>query len=220
MIRNVFICILMWSFCHSFSQNQDNFSSKIYFSEQIATKINHYKYRVKKAKASNDFKEVARLYNDFITQELIGSYLDDFNVDCFNRKKNNLGDFKKPLVLLTYADWSGPIEDEVKIYNSYVEKLHEKIDFLCLIWDSKKKVRRMRKLFHRKTQILYVNELRNRDEHTIRMLKHALGVPTLILTNADKKIVDIIKPTPTFPDLFQYNFQERFTQAVDKIKTN
>ena len=218
MKRIFFICILVWSFCQSHSQNQ--FSSKVYFSEQIATNINHYKYKIKKAKAANDYPEVARLYKDFINQKLIGSYLDDFNVDCFNRKKNNLGDFEKPLVLLTYADWSGPIQEEIELYNSYVEVLHDKIDFLCLIWGSKKKARRMRKLFHKKTEILYVNELRNRDEHTVRMLKHALGVPTIILTNAEKKIIDIIKPTPTFPNLFEYKFEENFTQAINMIKSS
>lgn len=211
-----FIYIIVWSFFQSYSQNQ--FSSKVYFSEQIANNINHYKYKIKKAKASNSYTEVARLYKDFINQKLIGSYLDNFNVDCFNRKKNNLGDFDKPLVLLTYADWSGPIEEEIELYNNYVETLHNEIDFLCLIWDSKKKARRMRKLFHKKTEILYVNELRNRDEHTVRMLKHALGVPTLILTNAQKRIVDIIKPTPTFPNLFQYNFDKNFSEAINKIK--
>ena len=134
------------------SQNfwsQTDFPTKVYFSEQIATHINAYKYKIGKADAAQDYHEVARLYKEFINQKLVDSYLDDFNVDCFNRKKNNLGDFEKPLVLLTYADWCGPIEDEVEIFNKQVEKLHERIDFLVLIWGDKKQARQLTHPFHK-----------------------------------------------------------------------
>ncbi|QTY27487.1 hypothetical protein [Flavobacterium sp. CS20] len=211
------ICFVLITAEISYGQSEFNHSAKVYFSEQIALNINAYKYKIDKAEATKNYRKVAQLYREFINQKLIGSYLDNFNVDCFNRRKNNLGDFEKPLVLLTYADWAGPFDEQIELYNSYADDLHDKIDFLVLIWGDKKKARRLKKAFYRKTEILYVNELRNRDEHTVRMLKHALGVPTLIVTNTEKKIIDIMKLTPTFPNLFEYDFEKRFTKAIQKI---
>lgn len=206
-----FICQSIWS------QHEYAYPTKVYFSEQISSYINIYKYKIGKAEAAQDYHKVAQLFNEFINQKLVGSYLDDFNVDCFSRKKNNLGDFEKPLVLLTYADWCGPIEDEILFFNHHVTQSHEHIDFLVLIWGNKKQARQLSKLFHRKTEILYVNELRNRDEHTVRMLKHALGVPTIIITNAEKKINHIIKVSPTFPNLFEHDFKQLFSKGIESL---
>ena len=211
------ILIVVFIYQNLWSQGDYAYPTKVYFSEQISTNINAYKYKIGKAEAAQDYHKVAQLYNEFINQKLVGSYLDDFNVDCFSRKKNNLGDFEKPMVLLTYADWCGPIEEEILFFNHHVQQSNEHIDFLVLIWGNKKQARQLSKLFHRKTEILYVNELRNRDEHTIRMLKHALGVPTLIITNADKKIKHIIKVSPTFPNLFEHDFQQLFSEGIESL---
>jgi len=211
------VFLIVGFFFTSFAQGEYTYKSKVYFSEQIATYINAYKYKIGKAKAARDIEKVAQLYKEFINQKLIGSYLDDFNIDCFDRRKNNLSDFEKPLVLLTYADWCIPLKEEVNIFNDHIKKSHSKIDFLVLIWGDKRQARKLSKPFHKKAEILYINELRNRDEHTVRMLKHALGVPTLIITDSNKKIVDIFKVTPTFPTLFKFDFQKRFENAIDKI---
>ncbi len=215
-----FFCVfLIVGLCSiSLAQGEFTYAGKVYFSEQIATNINAYKYKIGKAKAAQDFKRVAQLYNEFINQKLIDSYLDDFNINCFNRQKNNLSDFDKPLVLLTYADWCAPLVDEMAVLNHHIKMSHGKIDFLVLIWHDKKQARKLSKPFYKKAEILYVNELRNRDEHTVRMLKHALGVPTLIITNSDRKIIDILKLTASFPNLFEYNFEKRMEQAINKIK--
>ncbi len=200
-----------------YCQNEFTYSGKVYFSEQIASNYNEYKYKIGKAKAAKNFDRVAQLYNEFINHKLIDSYLDDFNIDCFNRKKNSLGDFEKPLVLLTYADWCIPLEEEVRIFNEHVKKSSQKIDFLVLIWGDKKQARKLSKPFHKKVEILYVNELRNRDEHTVRMLKHALGVPTLIITDKHKKITDIIKVSPAFPNLFEHDFHNEVAQGINNL---
>lgn len=202
------------------SQDYTLIKNKLYFSEQVSTYISEYKYNIAKAQASRDYKRVARLYNEFIEQKLIGSYLDHFNVDCFDKKKNNLGDYEKPLVLLTYAAWCSPLEEELAVFNAYVEDFSKDIAFLVLIWGSKKEARKLSKRFHKTSEILYVNELRNRDEHTIRMLKHALGVPTLIITDLNKKIVDVLKLTPTFPNLFEHNFHKNFEDGITEIITD
>lgn len=217
-METIFKSFLILCICQNiWSQADYGHPTKVYFSEQISTNINAYKYKIGKAEAAKDYHKVAQLYNEFINQVLVGSYLDDFNVDCFNRKKNNLGDFEKPLVLLTYADWCGPIENEILLFNNQVKALHDNIDFLVLIWGDKKQARQLSKPFHRKTEVLYVDELRNRDEHTVRMLKHALGVPTLIITNANKKIMDIIKVSPTFPNLFEHDFEDLFSKGIKSL---
>lgn len=214
-----FKCILFLVFYTQllYTQDDNNTNKRVYFSEQIASYISEYIYKIEKAEATEDYVKVAKLYNEFIEQKLIGSYLDHFNVDCFDPKKNNLGDFKKPLVLLTYASWCGPLERELGIFNKSVEKYHESIDFLVLIWDSRKQARKLSKRFHRNSQILYVNELRNRDAYTIRMLKHALSVPTIIITNSSKKIKDILKLTAPFPDLFEHKFDKNFQNGIKSI---
>lgn len=220
-MKRFFQIFLVLSLCQSLSsQNEYTYSGKVYFSEQIASNYNAYKYKIGKAKASKNYHKVARLYNEFIDHKLIGSYLDDFNIDCFNRKKNSIGDFEKPLVLMTYADWCIPLEDEVQTFNEHVKKSGKKIDFLVLIWGDKKEAKRLSKPFHKKVEILYVNELRNRDEHTVRMLKHALGVPTLIIADKHKKITDIIKVSPAFPNLFEHDFKNKLGQGIDDLDIN
>lgn len=212
-----FIMFLVFYTQLLYSQDYNSSKNRVYFSEQISTYISEYTYKIAKAEASENYLKVAELYNEFIEQKLIGSYLDHFNISCFDRKKNNLGDFKKPLILLTYASWCGPLEKELGIFNKSVEEYHERIDFLVLIWDSKKQARKLSKRFNRESQILYVNELRNRDGHTIRMLKHALGVPTIIITNSSKQIKEVLKLTPTFPDLFEHKFDKNFQNGIKSI---
>ena len=100
---------------------------------------------------------------------------------------------------MTYASWCIPSKGEIPAINSFVKKHHKDIDFVLLLWDEKREVIRFSKQFHRKMDVVYVNELKNRDAYTIKMLKHSLGFPTTFLIGSDKKILDIRKNTQIHP---------------------
>ncbi|MFN2261240.1 MAG: TlpA family protein disulfide reductase [Psychroflexus sp.] len=199
MIKNyIYILFILQSFIfHSQSESKE----KTYFSEMIATYQSEYQKKAKIAHRFGDQKRSEQLLDSLINQKLVGSYMDNFNVDCLATRNCCINDYKKPIYLMTYASWCIPSKGEIPAINSFVKKYHKDIDFVLLLWDEKREVIRFSRQFHRKMDVVYVNELKNRDAYTVKMLKHSLGFPTTFLIGSDKKILDIRKNTQIHPSI-------------------
>lgn len=88
------------------------------------------------------------------------------------------------MVLMTYSSWRVPTKGEIPALNELATKYKRKVDFVVLFWSQKNKVRKAAK---KNIHIIYVDELKNRDAHIIKMLKHSIGSPTIFVIGSDKK---------------------------------
>lgn len=165
--------------------------AKVFFSEQIR---GHYKSHIKKIEkieSEGKFEEAEKLANDFIEEFIIGSYMDNFSVKCLKSGQCFIDDYKKPMIILSYASWSVPAKGEAKAFNHLAKNYHKQIDFVVLYWDSKQKARKNSRKFNSKVEILYVDELTNRYSSTIKMLKHTFGIPTTYVVGSDKQVLNV-----------------------------
>ena len=192
----------------SFEKNSD--SEKEYFSEQIALVRNNYIKKAKRAMWKGHDDLAKKLYKKMISEELIGTYMDNFNVSCLNTNNCCINDYHKPMILITYASWCVPGKGEIPALNELAENHKESIDFIVLFWDDKKSARKAAKDLSNDVHTVYVDELQNRYAYTITMLKHSIGFPKVFSIASDKKILQI-KNTKGLP--FYKNLKEA-------IKTN
>lgn len=180
------VCLIGNAFCQEKLPER-----KTYFSEQIYLYHQEYTYKAKRAYKIGKEEEAEELYQELLEKFLIGSYMDNFSANCLNKNKCCIDDYERPMVLMTYASWKVPSNGEVPALNAIAKKYQKKVDFVVLFWDKKEDVRKVTKKYNRHIHIIYVDELKNRDAHIVKMLKHSIGLPTSFLIASDKKIIDI-----------------------------
>ena len=191
----------------NYSQDKDikkgSDEEKEYFSEQIALVKNSYMKKAKNAMWKGRDDRAKKLYNKMISEELIGTYMDNFNVSCINTNKCCINDYSEPIILMTYASWNVPGKGEIPAINELAKRHEDEIDFIALFWDDKKSARKAARNLSNDIHIVYVDELQNRYAYTIKMLKHSLGFPKIFSVASDKKILQIknTKGLPFYKDL-------------------
>lgn len=194
-MKAVSLFVFLCAFCSATYSQQEKAEGddtrKTYFSEQIYRYYADFKEKSNRAFKLGNRKDAGFYYNELIDEHLIGSFMDNFYADCFSTNQCQIQDFKKPLILLTYASWSIPTKGEVPALNAIAKKYKDQIDFAVIFWDQKKDAKQAAKAYNKHIDILYVDELQNRDAHTVKMLKHTLGFPTIFVVASNKKIVEI-----------------------------
>jgi len=177
-------------FCFSlFSVNAQD--DKTYFSEAVGLHIKGYKKKISKAYRYEDVNRANFLFDSLVNHCLKGSYIDNFSINCLGKNKNCFNDYEKPIFLLTYASWCVPGKGEIPALNELSRKYEDQIDFIVLFWDKKSEVRKVAREYDNSIDIVYVDELENRDAYIVKTMKHSLGFPTTFFIGSDKQIVDI-----------------------------
>ena len=164
---------------------------KAYFSEQVAVVRHEYISKAKKALKKGKSKHARQHFKNFIKDELVGTYMDNFDVSCLNTNKCCINDYSKPMILITYASWCVPGKGEIPAINHLADKEKEEIDIVVLFWDDRRSARKAAKDLNNDVHVVYVDELKNRYIHTIRMLKHSIGFPKVFSIASDKRILQI-----------------------------
>jgi hypothetical protein len=75
--------------------------------------------------------------------------------------------------------------------NELSKKYKDQITFIVLFWDKKNEVRKVAREYSNAIDIVYVDELENRDAYIVKSMKHSLGFPTTFFIGSDKKILNI-----------------------------
>ncbi|MGA8855026.1 MAG: TlpA disulfide reductase family protein [Christiangramia sp.] len=170
---------------------QEELQEKSYFSEELYMHLSDYNRKADLAYQFNDYEKGKELFENFTSDHLEGSYMDNFKFQSLKRKEVNLYDYKNPVFLITYASWCIPSKGEVPALNELASEYKGKIDFVVLFWDKKDKVKELSKKFSSNISVVYVDESRNNGAYVVKQLKHSLGLPTCFLLDEDKKIMDI-----------------------------
>jgi len=183
----LFILFIFISF-HSISQE---YESKPLFSKAIEKNIRKYRRESIRAYQSKDEERAQFLFDSLIENVVNGTLLDNFKVRKFSGKKIDLYKFEKPTYLITYASWCVPSVAEIPAFNDIAEAYYNEIDFVVLFWGSKKKVRRFKNKYSKRIHVLFVDEKENKNDFTIKIMKHSVGFPTSFLINNEKQILDV-----------------------------
>jgi len=192
----------------SFSALSQELEPKELFSQAIGKNIRKYRREAKKAYANKDLERAEFLFDSLVSKVVNGTHLDNFKVRKFSRRKIELYTFEKPIYLVTYASWCVPGVGELPAFNDIADRYHEEIDFVVLFWGSKKKIRKFKRKFSKKIKVLYVDEKENRNDFTIRTMKHSLGFPTSFLIDKNKKILDVRRN-------FMHHYLENYTSSYN-----
>ena len=175
----------------SFTALSQDIEPRYLFSKVIGENIKSYRQKSQEAYLEGDFERADFLFDSLINQVVNGSYLDNFKVKKLSGRKMELNDFERPIFLMTYASWCTPGSGEIPALNDVAEKYNTEIDIVVLFWDSKDKVKKATKEYHKKITVLYIDEMENKHDHIVETLKHSLGFPTSFFIDKNKRIIDV-----------------------------
>lgn len=204
MVRKLLIIILIFTVQFTFSQEEEN----MLFSEALAMHLPKYETKAKAAYRYRNFDKAKMLFDSLVENHLNGSTMNDFQFNRLKASSISLYEFKKPVYLLTYASWCVTTKGEIPALNELAKKYSDKIDFVVLFWDDPETTKRAAKKFNKHINILYIDELDNKNAFVINQLKHSLGLPTIFLLNKDKKILDVRRGVT-------HALQKSLTESID-----
>ncbi|WGK64170.1 TlpA family protein disulfide reductase [Croceiramulus getboli] len=215
-MRQVLLCILIL-FTGLSGNSQE---TKPLFSEAIAQNLPAYNAEADQLLRQGDMEGVKALFQSFVDQQLEGSVMDDFKVEGLSQDIHSLGEFSKPVFLLTYSAWCIPSKGEIPALNRLAEEYGDDIDFVVLYWDNRKMVKKEAKQFSEKINIIYVDEQKNNGFATIKNLKHALGLPLNFVMNSDKEILHIGRRlTNSMGITLESAFEKNYTLLADNLSS-
>jgi len=164
------------------------------FSEAIHAHINTYKLAANNAYLNHQNDTGETLFNQFVAQNLVNTYLDDFKAKNRNGALISINSyFKKPVILVTYASWCVRNENEIKSLNELAKIHKEDIDFVVVFWDNKNITRKKSKAFNKHINVLYIDERENLFSSEIKSMKHALGLSLVYYMDRNNKVIGIKK---------------------------
>ncbi len=197
-------CFLFLSFLSLFAQGSSELglptSETRSFSEAIATNIKRYRENSKLAYNTEDLERAQFLYDSLVNKVLVGTHFDNFSVNEYRSQEPfKFEEFKKPIYLKTSALWAEPNDSELKALNDIASEFGDIIDFVILYWESPETIREARKEFDSNITVLYVDERQNTNTAIVPILKHSIGLPSIILMDEERKVINIRKNvSPTF----------------------
>lgn len=213
--------LLVFLFIGPIVFSQQQLQEKTYFSEALYFNLSDYNRKADLAYRFNDYEKGKELFENFTSNHLEGSYMDNFKFRNLKKKEVSLYDYKKPVFLITYASWCVPSKGEIPALNELAKQYRDKIDFVVLFWDEHDKVKELAENFSSNISIVYVDERKNNGAYVVKQLKHSLGLPTCFLIAGDKKIMDIRRSV--FPPLHtekETAYRENYIALETSISNN
>ncbi|MDN6279864.1 MAG: hypothetical protein L0J45_02560 [Psychroflexus sp.] len=184
-------------FCqYSFSQEDKSRAFDFVF-ESVLEHHRTFDYKIHKAYINQDYAKVDALFEDFIEDNLHNKIMNDFYWNKFRSRYKSLYDIDLPVYLLTRSSWSLPSVGEVPAVNKLAKKYKNQIKFVVLFWDSRQKMKSQGRKYSRHVEVVYIDELKNKDSYTIKALKHVLGVPVAFIMDEKKHVLEVNRPEAT-----------------------
>jgi thiol-disulfide isomerase/thioredoxin len=221
-LRRRIYCIVFFVLCTgNFELHSQQDQNKTYFSQVIGKNIRAYRLASRAARYARDDQRLQFLFDSLVDHVVIGSYLDNFRVRKFGGRRVDLEHFKKPMYLITYADWCTPGVGEIPALNDIVQKNHNALDFVVLFWGPRRTIRKIKQKLHPKITVLFINEKENNHSFIIRRMKHSLGLPTTFLLSDQKRIINVSRLLThhyglPYEQSYNKHFQY-FTQKVSQV---
>lgn len=191
-----------------------------FFSDEIANNIRLYKVNSKVANEKKDIERAQFLFDSLVNHCLKGSHFDNFIVNDFKSSQPKyIEKFTNPIYLKTTATWCEPNDSEVQALNDVANEFGDVIDFVVLYWDTRSNLALSEKDYGANVSVVYVDELENQNSAIVHTLKHSLGMPTVLLMDAERKIIDVqknISPIYNFESSEEYIKYGEFNPSTSK----
>lgn len=173
---------------NNFLEGNHNFT---FFSDAIEQNIRLYKINSKVANEKEDLDRANYLYDSLVNNCLKKTHFDNFLVTKANGDLTYFDSFEKPIYLKTISTWCEPNDSEAAAFNDVADEFSDLIDFVVLYWDPKHKIDQVAEKYNRNVTVLYVDETDNYSSDIVTALKHSLGLPTLLLMDQERMIIDV-----------------------------
>ena len=218
-----------------FESNSDNqFQNEFkFFSDAISENIRLYKANSRFANEKGDKERNQYLFDSLVNHCLKGSHFDNFLVTKSNGSLMYFEDFEKPIYLKSTATWCEPNDSESAAFNDVAKEFSDLIDFVVLYWDSRDNLDSINQKYSSHVTILYVDEIGNYNSDIVATLKHSLGLPTFILMDSERTVIDVkrganpiyepsfeegIKPYGTYnPEATKEHFVNSYSNYFDNL---
>ena len=125
-----------------------------------------------------------------------GTYLLDYDFKTIEGNLISTSKIKKPIVVIAAATWSGPFWGGMPALNEFVEKNHDKIEFIMIFWDKEDKIKRFTGKINENIALIPARESDKveRGNLDISGFVHKLNdYPTAYLIDKNKKFLDVIR---------------------------
>ena len=191
----VLLCNYWFGFSQSDNESVDFPTDDFqFFSDAIANNIRLYKVNSKVAHEKKDTERAQFLFDSLVNNCLKGTHFDNFIVNDYKSGQTRyMETFTKPIYLKTTATWCEPNDSEVQALNDIATEFGDVIDFVVLYWDERSKLDNSQKIYNKNVSIVYVDELENYNSAIVHTLKHSLGMPSVLLMDGGRNIIDIRK---------------------------
>ncbi|MCW5519712.1 redoxin domain-containing protein [Aureitalea sp. L0-47] len=184
----ILLFLILLASTYTFSQSEE---PKRYFSDAIGVNIKNYKNRAKRAYRLKDYEHAQFLFDSLVENVIRDSYMNNFKVRKVSGKKIDIYDFEKPMYLITSAFWVATSSGEIPALNTLADQYHKQVDFVVLFWGPREAIVQLKKLYSKNIELIYVDEMENTNDFTIKTMKHSLGFPTTFIIDESKVILDV-----------------------------
>jgi hypothetical protein len=185
--KNLLVLFLL---VHTVAFSQDN-APKSLFSDVIGQNIKKYKQKANYAYWKKEYSHAQFLFDSLVDHVIKGSYMNNFKVRKVTGRNTELYQFDKPVYLITSAFWVATSSGEIPALNTIADKYHHEVDIVVLFWGPKEAIVKLKKHYSKNISLLYVDELENTNDFTIKSMKHSLGFPTTFIMDESKRILDV-----------------------------
>lgn len=181
---------------NNFLEGNHNFT---FFSDAIEENIQLYKINSQVANEKQDIERSNFLYDSLVNNCLKGTHFDNFLVTKANGNLTYFDNFEKPIYLKTISTWCEPNDSEAAAFNDVADEFNDLIDFVVLYWDPKYKIDQVSDKYNKNVTVIYVDETDNYSSGIVTSLKHSLGLPTILLMDQERTVIDIKRgATPVY----------------------
>lgn len=175
----------------SFSAFPQDFAKKALFSDVIGQNIKKYKKHANNAFRTKNLERAQFLFDSLVDHVIKDSYMNNFKVREVSGRSSEMYKFEKPVYLITSAFWVATSSGEIPALNTIADQYHKEVDIVVLFWGPREAIVKLKKHYSKNITLLYVDELENTNDFTIKSMKHSLGFPTTFIIDETKRILDV-----------------------------
>jgi thiol-disulfide isomerase/thioredoxin len=188
MKSNYLQIVFLFFVCFCFAQKRPK-----NFSVAVHENIKRYNVYANVAYEKGDLEQGKFLFDTLVNNQLIGTKFLDYNFKRASGRKLYLSEFKKPILLQTYATWCVLNRGEVPAINKLAQKYKDKIQVIVVFWGKKQAVKGLQNLFNGAVEVCYANESYTKDEEVVATLKYAMGFMNSYYLDQNLMVVSIKK---------------------------
>lgn len=170
----------------------------VHFSDAVRVNLSKFKLNYGEAIDQRDTLTANMLFDSLVAHQLKGTKFNYLSLKKVRGGRYRFRKSKKPIVIITYANWIAKGKGEVQAINKIARENHKKIDFIFLFWDTKEDAQKASKKFNKNIIVCYAHDKYRNDQYIVKTMKKTLGFPRTYFIDENKRIIDIKRGFSTF----------------------